>query len=1075
MTDAGVHELRRGVQAAHSIHQCIVDNNPNVSEAVAFKLKKAVLFNLQEPEVTAMLNLVADNDPSKPVLDFSTREAGHVTDEQLILIADYLVENTALRVIDLSNNHIGNTSVHCLFDALIEGRRKSGIHTLKLKNTLIRGNTQFGEALCEVLRRCPKLQCVDISYLELEPPCCELIYDAVKHNSNLLHFGCTDCGFSEKQLRDIRNVISINVHDSLESNPKGEDDLLLTKSFDKLPESFSSLPRLEDGYASVERLELSKSGFTESMLSRIMGTVEQNPNVVFIDLSNNGISDLYLAEFLRALIRNCTVVEINFAGNKAGALTMEVLNETIDANTTLRFIDLSDNEGIVADALVDLRANILSRTDTICRIRLSVPPIYPPRTSAAAAQYEPVYPALTLTDRQELVAFFNTSLTINQQLHVKNALPSLFNDDPHVKDIDFSSFTTHDDVGCAEIGRAIMRNSNLVSLNLSNGNIGNDGAKCISEGLFINRSVTAIDVSRNNIGDDGIKFLCAALQVNPVLKIVRIGGNKHVTDTSIDYLQRVLVHNDDVEEVSLLNSSKVDPTNIKRVDFVTMLNRKHLGMKRLLRSSKELLSSEVDCSSAAAQGRVFDSVACEVLCDALRENKFVTRVNLSDNQLDTAAANAIAAMLVDNRTLTSLNLSKNPIGNGSLAIADSLEVNDVLTEMDLMGCGCTALSLERIQLLLQLNREPISMKLEMLRILKKREENQSSVRVNNMALPPSWSSARKAQLDDSSMEILYSVLQSDPDVVSLDLSWNAISDSGFHTLLLLLRRNTGISRVNLSHNLIGDDALALIQKFIPSLPGLRSVDLSFNAVTEQMAPRALDLVRDYPQLESLNLEGNRVPPAALDTLEFLGRVNRSVSPTMRSILLSTFYNDPTVTEVDLSSFYSQGHWAKDGSTTSLLCFALYNNTHVQCLRMEFNDVDDEQISLLCKALQRLHTLRTLSVANNLIMDAKPLAELLLRDDTRLEVLDLRNNKLGVDAAREIASALRENAMLREIDLSKQLWGRAGAKVIREVLPFNSGLKTIDIGGEGIPRELEEETKFALTLQYYKIPQSVALL
>jgi len=72
------------------------------------------------------------------------------------------------------------------------------------------------------------------------------------------------------------------------------------------------------------------------------------------------------------------------------------------------------------------------------------------------------------------------------------------------------------------------------------------------------------------------------------------------------------------------------------------------------------------------------------IANALLNNTYVTKVYMSNANVNTEAAKVIAELLSVNKTITELNLETNSIaGDGILAIMESLKNNSTLTELKL--------------------------------------------------------------------------------------------------------------------------------------------------------------------------------------------------------------------------------------------------------------------------------------------------------------------------------------------------------------------------------------------------------
>ena len=70
----------------------------------------------------------------------------------------------------------------------------------------------------------------------------------------------------------------------------------------------------------------------------------------------------------------------------------------------------------------------------------------------------------------------------------------------------------------------------LVRLNLSSNNIGDDGAKMIADALKVNHSLKTMSLIGNIIGDDGAKFIADALKDNHCLKMLLLSNNSICDD-----------------------------------------------------------------------------------------------------------------------------------------------------------------------------------------------------------------------------------------------------------------------------------------------------------------------------------------------------------------------------------------------------------------------------------------------------------------------------------------------------------------------------------------------------------------
>eukprot|EP00658_Telonema_sp_P-2_P002347 TRINITY_DN10895_c0_g1_i5.p1 TRINITY_DN10895_c0_g1~~TRINITY_DN10895_c0_g1_i5.p1 ORF type:complete len:595 (+),score=85.33 TRINITY_DN10895_c0_g1_i5:333-2117(+) len=588
-------------------------------------------------------------------------------------------------------------------------------------------------------------------------------------------------------------------------------------------------------------------------------------------------------------------------------------------------------------------------------------------------------------------------------------------------------------------------------------------------------------------------------------------------------LQRVLVFSDNLETLLIDDCDGVSKAAKESVEFVAGLNSRHLTVKELLRNDGEKVVTVIDCSNARASGKIFDDLACKILCDALAEDTFVTTLNISGNGLTFESGYALASLLERNSTLQQIDLSRNSISEGIGHIVKALTTNTSVTKLNIGDNGCSPVAVERLHLLLALNQEPMNMKRECLQLMKQdvthsvcriseRDANQygdvlrkanvishwttadnghnefedagENIPTNRNGGPSSptspgsplkpqgsggiVSASRKLQADDESAEIISSLLRTDLIVKHIDMSWNAITDFGLVTLLQLMRRNNTLTRLSLAHNQITDGGLSTVCEYIVSAKNIIHVDLSFNKISSALHKNVTDALIAAPQVISFQLAGNQFTRGQLDSFAFLTSLNTDTSAELRRNLTATFSNDPSLKVLDLSSFVAGGKWVTENSASlKQTCFALRYNTTVEKLMLEFNDLGTNAGDLepLCAMLSTNTYLRELSLAHNRLVTINLLTSTLASSNTSLKSLDLRNNKLNLAASKALAAYLKDSDSLEALDVSHNPWGRAAVSLLQAALPMNSGLKSIEVAGEGIPTSVSESVQHATSLNY----------
>jgi Ran GTPase-activating protein (RanGAP) involved in mRNA processing and transport len=462
--------------------------------------------------------------------------------------------------------------------------------------------------------------------------------------------------------------------------------------------------------------------------------------------------------------------------------------------------------------------------------------------------------------------------------------------------------------------------------------------------------------------------------------------------------------------------------------------------------------------------RIFDDVACDVLCKVLADNRFVTTVDLSHNAITAEGAVSLESLLLQNRSITELNLSHNHLGDGLIRLCDVLKRNHVLKKLQIDNNGASPVTIERTNLFLQLNADPLVFKMEMLRLLEQTDKDTNTVCcVSIPDIVPH--DLKKGQLNNESVAIACTILKDNLFTTMVDFSWNQITDGGFQELLLMLRRNTGIHGISLAHNLLSDDTIHTLHANIHNLPHLTSLDLSFNAVTGEAFTYILQILSLNPSVHEIKLHANRIPPAKLAVIDFFASANKNAPAVMRSILVRSYENAPSLTEVNCDGFYSNGLWVREGDTSMrLLSFALQANTTVKSISLEFNDIADSAIVHLAGLVSSNTTLTMLSLANNHLQDVTQLIHA-LRSNSALQTLSFRSNKLNLASAQAIKQLLLVNKTLVELDVANNAWGNIGASTIVAALSMNATLKDIRIDGPGVLPATLDNALLGLSLCY----------
>ncbi|EOD35793.1 hypothetical protein EMIHUDRAFT_227352 [Emiliania huxleyi CCMP1516] len=235
--------------------------------------------------------------------------------------------------------------------------------------------------------------------------------------------------------------------------------------------------------------------------------------------------------------------------------------------------------------------------------------------------------------------------------------------------------------GAAEIAEYVSGSAVLTTLALPHNSIGAEGAAAIAEALRGNGVMTTLNLKGNNIRAEGAAALASALRVNGVLTSLDVGSNGLTEEAALGIV-RVERQRNKLTSLALENCG-IGPTGAAEI-------AEYVSGSAVL-TSLNLCNNNIHVTGAIA------------IAEALRGNGVLTNLDLSGNNIggetDYIKASEVegeskevgAKVVYQGREMVvsegvdsdgELKLADR---TGILAIAKALEVNGVLTSIDLRG------------------------------------------------------------------------------------------------------------------------------------------------------------------------------------------------------------------------------------------------------------------------------------------------------------------------------------------------------------------------------------------------------
>lgn len=215
-------------------------------------------------------------------------------------------------------------------------------------------------------------------------------------------------------------------------------------------------------------------------------------------------------------------------------------------------------------------------------------------------------------------------------------------------------------VGSDLISKALLKNTTLKKLSISDCRIGQNNTELISTVLMYNYTLESLILGRNRIEDYGALCISGGLAVNQSLRYLDISENR-IEDTGISYIENAL------RESRSLTGLNISGNQISLVGCM------HIAS--LIKNNSSLLSLGLNCLSIRDEGIFIISLP-------LAENTTLTKIGLNGNFI--TDGEIISYVIRTNNTLVELDIGYNCLMSMSTdSIELALEDNTSLTKLNI--------------------------------------------------------------------------------------------------------------------------------------------------------------------------------------------------------------------------------------------------------------------------------------------------------------------------------------------------------------------------------------------------------
>ena len=529
--------------------------------------------------------------------------------------------------------------------------------------------------------------------------------------------------------------------------------------------------------------------------------------------------------------------------------------------------------------------------------------------------------------------------------------------------------------GAKALAEGLKHCRNLHTLHLNENRIGGDGAKALAEGLKHCRNLHTLHLNENRIGGDGAKALAEGLKHCSNLHTLHLNGNG-IGGDSAKALAEGLKHCSDLHTLHL-NENGIGGDGAKALaeglKHCSDLHTLHLNENGIGGDSAKALAEGLkhcrDLHTIHLDGNGIGCDGAKALAEGLKHCSDLHTLHLNENRIGGDSAKAFAEGLKHCSNLHTLRLNENRIGGDSAkALAEGLK-------------HCSNLHT------LHLN------------------EN---------------------RIGGDSAKALAEGLKHCSNLHTLHLNGNGIGGDSAKALAEGLKHCSDLHTLHLDGNGIGCDGAKALAEGLKHCSDLHTLHLDGNGIGCDGAKALAEGLKHRSDLHTLHLDGNRI---GSDGAKALAEGLKHCS--------------------DLHTLHlNENRIGSDGAKA--LAEGLKHCSNLHTLHLNKNRIGCEGAKALAEGLKHCSDLHTLHLNENRIGSdgAKALAEG-LKHCSNLHTLHLNENRIGCEGAKALAEGLKHCSDLHTLHLDGNGIGDDGAKALAEGLKHCSDLHTLHLDGNGI--------------------------
>eukprot|EP00826_Nyctotherus_ovalis_P039978 TRINITY_DN3885_c0_g1_i8.p1 TRINITY_DN3885_c0_g1~~TRINITY_DN3885_c0_g1_i8.p1 ORF type:complete len:853 (+),score=114.86 TRINITY_DN3885_c0_g1_i8:74-2632(+) len=429
--------------------------------------------------------------------------------------------------------------------------------------------------------------------------------------------------------------------------------------------------------------------------------------------------------------------------------------------------------------------------------------------------------------------------------------------------------------------------------------------KLLGEALKGNKSLAELSLEK-----EGSNFAFETLESNKTLKILSVKDGKienPVVESIIKApkgiktlvrlkLENIFIGVQGVKEITkaLKSSKTLSRLNLNEDDISS---EGTVLISNALKTNKTLTHLSIDSNRIRSEG-------AKAVAEMLLSNKTLIQLSMGENEIWDEGAKSICESLRVNRTLAYLNLRRNSIDNGFL-VAEAIKDNKALKELNLSNNKLANVSGKAICESLEANNSLTHLYIDKCRPCEKRAQQIFDALKTNKTL--TLLSISDNDMDTKDIKTLAEVLAVNSVLTHLDLSDNEIKTKGAKIVSKALKVNKTLTALSLSHNYIDIRGLKALLEALEINTAIKHLNISYNGFTGsgQMINEMIMKNRTITHLKINGICINNGEAKLIfqslkenDVLEYLGIKNDNIVDDCAELVAEMLLNNKTLRELD---------------------------------------------------------------------------------------------------------------------------------------------------------------------------------